>query len=146
MDTVNFYSVLFLINELFCRVYLSCPYSPFPELLLSFLHQALLSLNQSMKSKSYDSRIFNVNTPNNIVIPYHFYNETNEIIVHNIMSIFYNSISTFLLYLIGNTMRGMSMSLVNRPYLQNEGRAEEGKRYNTQTIIDQRIIEEYDIY
>ena len=93
-----------------------------------------------MISKSYDSRMFRVILFNHIVIPYHFYNETNEIIVHNIMSIFYNSISTFLLYLIGNTMRGMSMSLVNRPFLQNEGRAEEGKRYNTQTIIDQRII------
>lgn len=62
----------------------------------------------------------------------------NEIILQNNMSLFFSSVSSFLMYLMGLSMRGMSMSLVNRPFIQKDTGFDEGKR-DTQSIIDCRL-------
>lgn len=54
------------------------------------------------------------------------------------MSLFFSSVSSFLMYLMGLSMRGMSMSLVNRPFIQKDIGFDEGKR-DTQSIIDCRL-------
>lgn len=71
-----------------------------------------------------------------VVMPYRLLNEVNEIILHNNTSSFYSSIAGSFFYLTGHTMRGMAMSLVNRPFSQTEATTEDGKR-DTQMIIDQ---------
>lgn len=55
-------------------------------------------------------------------------------ILHNNMASFYASVASSFFYLTGHTMRGMAMSLVNRPFIQNEMKSD------TQSVIDQRMI------
>lgn len=55
------------------------------------------------------------------------------------MSLFFSSVSSFLMYLMGLSMRGMSLSLVNRPFIHKDSSYDEGKR-DTQTVIDCRML------
>ena len=77
-----------------------------------------------------------------------------EVIQTNNYATLLNSITSLLHYLMGLTMRDMSLSLVNRPFVDtlDEGSgvtmSVEKKRANTQLVIDQRrkyIIYAYDI-
>lgn len=78
-----------------------------------------------------------------VVRPYGFTTEVMEIITQNNLSSFYSCVSNFLLYCVGDSMRGMAMSLANRPYLLNncaQGKklVFEEKKCDTQAIIDER--------
>ena len=67
-----------------------------------------------------------------------------EVVQTNNYTFLLKSITSLLLYLMGLTMRDMSLSLVNRPFVDqlDEGSgmnmSVESKRANTQLVIDQR--------
>lgn len=79
-----------------------------------------------------------------VVLPYQFSSEIIEVIQTNNYTFLLNTITSLFLYLMGFTMRDMSLSLVNRPFVDqlDEGggmtMSVESKRANTQLVIDQR--------
>ena len=79
-----------------------------------------------------------------IVKPYGFSAEVEEVILRNSFSSFFTSLSNFFLYAVGDSMRGMAMSLANRPYLLGncpvEKVMEEEKKCDTQAVIDERVL------
>lgn len=118
------------------RVYLSSPLPLSHPALHHFLKNSLSFIHFELNQQSYTGCIFNL-SQFIVVMPYRLLNEVNDIIIHNTMASFFASTTTFFFYLIGHTMRGMALSLVNRPFIQPEG-MDEGKR-DTQTVIEQRI-------
>lgn len=81
--------------------------------------------------------------------PYGFSAEVEEVILRNSFSSFFASLSNFFLYAVGDSMRGMAMSLANRPYLLGNCAAEkvmtEEKRCDTQAVIDERELREWQL-
>ena len=74
-----------------------------------------------------------------------FSKEIIEIVVQNNQSSFFVSVTNCLLYFIGHSMRGMAMSLANRPFLTAEsiygdGCTTEGNRCDTQVVINKRVL------
>ena len=81
-----------------------------------------------------------------VVLPYQFSSEIIEVIQTNNYTFLLNSITSLFQYLMGLTMRDMSLSLINRPFVDqlDEGSgvtmSVESKRANTQLVINQRRI------
>lgn len=65
-----------------------------------------------------------------------------EVVLRNSFASFFAMLANVFLYAVGDSMRGMAMSLANRPYLLGNGLAEkamaEEKKSDTQAVIDER--------
>ena len=71
--------------------------------------------------------------------------EIREIVLQNSQNLLSITVANCLLYFIGHTMRGMAMSLVNRPFLTSESlygesNAMEDSKCDTQVLINKRIL------
>ena len=77
---------------------------------------------------------------------YQLSNEVLDIINKNNYSSLLNSISTLFHYTVGFSMRDMSLSLMNRPFLvfadisSDTVMMMESRRVDTQTVIDERMF------
>ncbi|KAK8826709.1 hypothetical protein WA556_004298 [Blastocystis sp. ATCC 50177/Nand II] len=75
--------------------------------------------------------------------PYGFSAEVEEVVLRNTFASFFATLANVFLYAVGDSMRGMAMSLANRPYLLGNGLAEkamaEEKKSDTQAVIDERV-------
>ena len=93
---------------------------------------------------SPDSRFF-PHFPLSSVNYFNLTPEIREIVLQNTQNLLSITVTNCLLYFIGHTMRGMAMSLVNRPFLTSESlygesSAMEDSKCDTQVLINKRIL------
>lgn len=79
-----------------------------------------------------------------LVVEYHFSEEVLEMVLQHARVDLLCTVSSLLLYFMGQTMRNMSMSLANQSFMNPEfidgtWPLESEKRLGTQQIIDQRL-------
>lgn len=149
MASFGYHSVSIVSLFLFISLYLS---SPFPELsfpLSTFLVNSFSLLVTILKRPPSPDARFLPLFPSFVVDCFYLKPEICEIILQNHRNLLCITITNCLLYFIGHTMRGMAMSLVNRPFLTAESlygetNAMEDSKCDTQVLINKRILAMHD--
>ena len=132
------------LSSIHISVYLSYPSSLPLNNLSSYLLTAFTAIDSLMHHYSMIPSCRRGFVMLDIVMYYQLSNEVIDIINKNNYSSLLNTIATLFHYTVGFTMRDMSLSLMNRPFLKLSDNASdsvmmmESRRVDTQTVIDER--------